>query len=232
MKRLGVITGLIREADCLSVIPADRRPLVRSSGARPARAYALSRELIGEGCQGLVSFGTAGGLKADLKPGTLVLAVSVVRDDGKVFQTSKPWLERMEKAVAGPGAVTGTVTGTAIAGSDTVAANPEAKRALAAKTSAVAVDMESHAVARAAEEAGVPFLVVRVVADSLERTLPEWILGTVGESGGTRPGAVLSGLAQHPWDLPALVGLAVDNRKAMAALRRVAGLSDPLFFFE
>lgn len=228
MKRLGVITGLIREADCLGVIPADRRPLVRSSGARPARAYALSRELIGEGCQGLVSFGTAGGLKADLKPGTLVLADSVVRDDGKVFQASKPWLERMEKAVAGPG----TVTGAAIAGSDTVAADPEAKRALAAKTSAVAVDMESHAVARAAEEAGVPFLVIRVIADSLERTLPEWILGTVGESGGTRPGAVLWGLARHPWDLPALVGLAGDNAKAMAALRRVAGLSGPLFFLE
>lgn len=228
MKRLGVITGLIREADCLGVIPADRRPLVRSSGARPARAYALSRELIGEGCQGLVSFGTAGGLKADLKPGTLVLAESVVRDDGKVFQVSKPWLERMEKAVTGPAAVTGA----AIAGSDTVAANPEAKRALAAKTSAVAVDMESHAVARAAEEAGVPFLVVRVIADSLQRTLPEWILGTVGESGGTRPGAVLSGLARHPWDLPALVGLAGDNAKAMAALRRVAGLSGGLFFLE
>lgn len=228
MKRLGVITGLIREADCLGVIPADRRPLVRSSGARPARAYALSRELIGEGCQGLVSFGTAGGLKADLKPGTLVLADKVVRDDGKVFQASKPWLERMEKAVDGPGAVTGA----AIAGSDTVVANPQAKRALAAKTSAVAVDMESHAVARAAEEAGVPFLVVRVVADSLERTLPEWILGTVGESGGTRYGAVLSGLARHPWDLPALVGLAGDNRKAMATLRRVAGLSGELFFLE
>lgn len=232
MKRLGVITGLIREADCLGVIPADRRPLVRSSGARPARAYALSRELIGEGCQGLVSFGTAGGLKADLKPGTLVLADSVVRDDGKVFQASKPWLERMEKAVTGAGPGTVTVTGAAIAGSDTVAADPEAKRALAAKTSAVAVDMESHAVARAAEEAGVPFLVVRVVADSLERTLPEWILGTVGESGGTRYGAVLWGLARHPWDLPALVGLAGDNAKAMAALRRVAGLSGPLFFLE
>ncbi len=201
---------------------------MRCSAARTARAYNQSLELIAEGCQGLVSFGTAGGLMPDLEPGALVLADSVVRDDGKVFQASKPWLERMEKAVDGLGAVTGA----AIAGSDTVVANPEAKRVLAAKTSAVAVDMESHAVARAAEEAGVPFLVVRVVADALGRTLPEWILGTVGESGGTRPGAVLSGLAQHPWDLPALVGLAGDNRKAMAALRRVAGRVGPLFCLE
>ena len=226
MKRLGVITGLTREADCLNVFPPARRPLVRCSAARTERAYNQSLELIAEGCQGLVSFGTAGGLMPSLEPGALVLADSVVRDDGKVFQASKPWLERMEKAVDG------AVTGAAIAGSDTVIGHPEAKRALAAKTSAVAVDMESHAVARAAEEAGVPFLVVRVVADSLERTLPEWILGTVGESGGTRYGAVLSGLARHPWDLPALVGLAGDNRKAMAALRRVAGLSGPLFFLE
>ncbi len=228
MKRLGVITGLTREADCLNVFPAARRPLVRCSAARTERAYNQSLDLIAEGCQGLVSFGTAGGLMPDLEPGALVLADSVVRDDGKVFQASKPWLERMEKAVDGLGAVTGA----AIAGSDTVVANPEAKRVLAAKTSAVAVDMESHAVARAAEQAGVPFLVVRVVADSLERTLPEWILGTVGESGGTRPGAVLSGLAQHPWDLPALVGLAGDNRKAMAALRRVTGRVGPLFCLE
>lgn len=212
----------------MNVFPPARRPLVRCSAARTERAYNQSLELIAEGCQGLVSFGTAGGLTPSLEPGALVLADSVVRDDGKVFQASKPWLERMEKAVDSLGAVTGA----AIAGSDTVVANPGAKRILAAKTSAIAVDMESHAVARAAEEAGVPFLVVRVVADPLGRTLPEWILGTVGESGGTRPGAVLSGLAQHPWDLPALVGLAGDNRKAMAALRRVAGRVGPLFCLE
>ncbi len=119
-----------------------------------------------------------------------------------------------------------------MAGSATIVATADAKHALGLETSAVAVDMESHAVGRAAEEGGVPFLVVRVVADPVSRAIPEWLLGSIGEDGGTRYGAVLSGLVGHPWDLPALIGLAGNNKKAMAALRRVAGLAGPLFRFQ
>src|SRR5581483_11281300 len=46
------------------------------------------------------------------------------------------------------------------------------KRALAARTGAIAVDMESAALGAAARQAGVPFLIVRTASDLAEEDLP------------------------------------------------------------
>jgi hypothetical protein len=52
-----------------------------------------------------------------------------------------------------------------------VAATPAEKRALA-RPLALAVDMESHPAARAAVDAGIPWLALRAIVDPLEATLP------------------------------------------------------------
>ena len=228
MKNLGVICGLTQEADCLGVFPTDQRPSVRCSGARTERALALARQLTAEGCRGLLSFGTAGGLTADLKPGAVVIPQSVAVDDGRVYETSEPWRDSVLRGLAGAE----TIDTRPMAGSDAVVATVIAKRALAVKTDAVAVDMESHAVALAAQEAGVPFLVIRAVADPVGRMIPGWVLGNITEAGDPRYGAILAGLLKNPWELPALIGLAGDNRKAIAALGRVAGHLGPSFGLE
>ena len=228
MKNLGVICGLTQEADCLDVFPTDQQPSVRCSGARTQRAFDLARQLTAEGCRGLLSFGTAGGLTADLKQGAVVIPQSVAVDAGRVYETSEPWRDSVLRGLAGAEAID-TRT---MAGSDAVVATVTAKRALAVKTDAVAVDMESHAVAQAAQEAGVPFLVIRAVADPVGRTIPDWVLGNITEAGDPRYGALLAGLLKNPWELPALIGLAGDNRKAIAALGRVAGHLGPSFGLE
>lgn len=227
MTRPGVITGLIREAQCLDVFPADRRPTVASSGARSDQAAALAREMIAGGCQGLVSFGTAGGLEAALGPGGVVIADRVAGPDGRVFETDSAWRGRALESLGGDGGVPATVA--TIAGADGVITTVGAKRALAQKTAAVACDMESHAAAAVAVEAGVLFLVVRVVADPLARAIPAWLPGRLTAAGAPDYGAVLAGLARRPWDVPVLIGLARDNARALARLRRVAGLLGPLF---
>jgi adenosylhomocysteine nucleosidase len=48
----------------------------------------------------------------------------------------------------------------------------EEKRALAAETGAIAVDMESAALAKVARDAAVPFAVVRAVSDRRDEDLP------------------------------------------------------------
>ncbi len=226
MGRPGVITGLAREADCLDVFPADQRPPVSIAAARPAKAAALAGEMIGNGCKALLSFGMAGGLSADLKAGDLVIASSVIASDGTVFETSGPWLEKVRSVIGGEGVTA------AIAGSERVVATSEAKRALAEQTGAVAVDMESHVVARAAADGGVAFLVIRAVADPVDRALPAWVLGNISDDGRPRTGAILAGLALRPWGLPALIGLKGDSDRALASLRRVAGRLGPSFGFE
>ena len=228
MKNLGVICGLTREADCLSVFPADQRPSVRCSGARSGRALDLARQLTAEGCYGLLSFGTAGGLIQDLKPGAIIVPQSISAADGRVYDTSETWRGGVLRGLAGGEAID-TRT---MAGSDVVIPTSAAKRAMAENTGAAAVDMESHAVAQAAQEAGVAFLVIRAVADPVGRTIPDWVLGNITEAGDPRYGAILAGLLKNPWDFPALMGLASDGKKAIDALGRVAGRLGPSFGLE
>ncbi len=227
MNHLGVITGLTREADCLDVFPDDQRPPVGIAAARPAKAAALAGEMISNGCKALLSFGMAGGLSADLKAGDVVIASCVRAPDGTVFETSVPWLEAVRTALGDEGAIVAS-----IAGSERAVATSEAKRALAEETGAVIVDMESHAVARAAAEGGAAFLAIRAVADPVDRAIPAWVLGHISENGTPGYGAVLAGLVTHPWDLPGLIRLKGDSGRALASLRRVAGRLGPSFGFE
>ena len=228
MNPLGVITGITREADCLTVFPADERPLVRCSGASSDRAHAMARELIAEGCRALLSFGTAGGLKPDSIPGTVIVADKVIEPGGRTFATSAPWCERLRKALEDGDAIRVAP----LAGSDSVAATVAAKRALGEDGSAIGVDMESHAVAAAADGAGIPFLAVRAIADPLGRAIPNWVLSGITEEGSVDHGAVIAGLLGNPWDLPALIGLAGESAKAIRSLRRVARRAGPFFGFE
>ncbi len=46
--------------------------------------------------------------------------------------------------------------------------------------------MESHAVAAVATERGLPFLVVRVVADPHDQEIPSWMPGLIDDSGHVR----------------------------------------------
>jgi len=229
LTRLGVITGLARETDCLDVFDAATRPLVRCAGARPERTERLARELVDAGCLGLLSFGIAGGLVDGMATGTVVVADGVVAPGGRVYPTSESWRRGlMEGLLAGLGAAAPLVA--PLAGVETVVATEAAKRALAAETSAVAVDMESHRAAAVADAAGLPFLVIRAVSDPVTRPIPAWLAGrSVAEDGTVRHGAVLLGLAARPWAFPALLGLRRDSARALAALRRVAGLAGPRF---
>jgi len=224
LRRLGVITGFSREADCLDAFPADLRPLVRCSGASSGRALTQARDLIASGCDALVSFGIAGGLRPDLEPGTVIIADSVIALDGQHIGTSKPWRDGLLAACGGTGMMVA-----AVAGSDRIVGEVAEKRALADGTGAAAVDMESHAVAAVAAEAGVPVLVVRAVADAATRRLPDWVAGCVAADGSRRWGAVATAVLRNPGDVGVLVALAGDSAKALKALRGVAGRAGPLF---
>lgn len=72
------------------------------------------------------------------------------------------------------------------------------KKALAEKHQAIAVDMESLAVAQVCRERGVRFLAVRVISDDLSADLPEEILSLVGSTGSVRFGAALGAMWKRP----------------------------------
>jgi adenosylhomocysteine nucleosidase len=111
-----------------------------------------------------------------------------------------------------------------IAGVETPLASVAAKAALYAATNAAAVDMESAIVARTAARHGLPFAILRAIADPAQRPLPPAALAAMRADGGVALGAVLGALAQSPGQLPDLVRLGLDTRRALSSLVRARAL--------
>jgi nucleoside phosphorylase len=102
----------------------------------------------------LVSFGLAGALAGDLEPGVLVTAREIVAEDGARLWAGEP--------LSVPGARTGV-----LCAAGRVVDDPGERRALAARTAADAVDMESAALAATGRLAGA----VKAISDTPARRL-------------------------------------------------------------
>jgi hypothetical protein len=96
--------------------------------------------------------------------------------------------------------------------------NPNTKGELHRRYQVGTVNMEDYWVARLAGAAKVPFLSVRAVLDTAGQRLPSNLLGLSSR----RPGWAAFGVAAHPWQLPALLGLPRSMRLAQASLARFA----------
>lgn len=230
MTRLGIITGLAFEAAILDrqfkeLDLATDRPDIRVVGADAARAGQAARDMIEAGVTALMSFGVAGALDPALSPGDLVIATRIIGPGDEIVMTDKSWTTQLTRLVKDQCNV---VTGD-LAGSDGTVTTPAAKYELFRATGAVAVDMESLAVARAAHESGLPFCAARAIADPAQREIPSWAPGAISPDGRTRPMAVLSGMFSRSGQISNLARLARESQAAKASLSRVALLGAPGF---
>lgn len=227
MSRIGVITGLAREAECFGALPKHGALSIRCAAGCSNRAMEIAGTLVSEGCLGLVSFGIAGGLEPSLDPGALVIVASVIGPDGSRTECDPKWRRRLINVLRGEL----SVVESDVFGSDRAVLLSQEKRRLHVETGAIAVDMESHAVAQVAAAHGLSFLAVRAIADPVSRDIPSWVPGLVGSDGRPRTPAVIAGIAANPLQLPALISLGVDSEKAFRTLRRVALSGGPLLQF-
>jgi adenosylhomocysteine nucleosidase len=181
-------------------------------------ATSLTRAMAA-GCGGIISFGVAGGLAPDLKPGTCVIG-SAILDGDEQRQTDMRWAQRLMRII--PGSVYGPIIGVR-----QPIANASEKRALHEETGALAVDMESHVVARAAARHGVPVAAIRVVVDPAERSIPRSALAGTRADGTIDPLGIIRSLMRYPRDVVGLVRMSFDARAARATLVRGSALLGP-----
>lgn len=231
MKRLGIVTALAPEAAIARRAKASgahetTAPIVHFAGPGPDRAQRAARTLIAEGSVALLSFGVSGGLDPTLLPGDVVLADRLIGPDQTVFGTAPEWRDRLLRA----GGDRLVMRIGDIAGVDQPVRHPRDKASLYRATGAMALDMESCAVARIAHDADIPFLVIRAIADPASRTIPEAAMRAMGPDGQTHPLKALRALLESPSEIWNFALLARDGRAAFAALRRVA-LLGPDFGF-
>lgn len=224
MGRLGIVTGLASEMACLVWPKSANAAEICCAAADSGQAERAAGRLLDQGCDSLLSFGMAGGLAPDLKPGAVIIPQWVLSAEGDAFSVDEHWRARLAGLLRAE-----TISGGDIVGSTELVASAAAKQQLRRQTWAAAVDMESLALGRVAHRAGIPFLVLRVIADPAHRAPPPWTMTTVGAEGCIRIPAALWALLRHPADLPTAMGLARDSRIALTALRRVAMSAGPLF---
>ncbi len=189
-------------------------------GGREDRLTALLHQAVAGGATGVISFGIAGGLRPGLMPGTIVIGTSVIHSSGRIYQADARWSDRLFEAL--PKAESGPVVG-----SSSIIANRDEKRALYLASGAFAADMESQVVAQIATEKGLPFAVLRVIADPATLSLPPAAINGLNPDGTPNIGGVLKSLATHPGQLWDIFRIAGATRRAMKGLLRSHRLLGP-----
>lgn len=144
--------------------------------------------------QWLLSVGFAGGLTDSLRVGDVVVANRIVPstmaapgdDDGLRIDIKMPSDEKQGLYIG------------RLATSEQIVHTVAAKQDLAARTGAIAVDMESLAVAEVCRERKVRFIAVRGISDDCSADLPSEVLSVLGGTGSIRAGAVVGALWKRP----------------------------------
>ncbi len=181
--------------------------LVRSGMGCDSAKLALA-EIAGKyDLECVISIGYAGALDPALQVGELVVADQVVYD-----VTSKTYSLDEELIGAMPEAHRGTL----LTVGEVVATPPE-KKALREKYSAVAVDMETSALAEEAEARHLPFASVRAITDTANQELID-CSHLVAEDGDVSKFKAGWHILTHPGDLKGMIELGQHAKIATANL--------------
>src|SRR5262249_27413590 len=145
------------------------------------------------GC--LVSFGIAGGLAPGLRSGTVIVSGEVVSEECRwVIEPSIR--RRLSEFARSIGAIEGPVFG-----ASSILATQTDKRRAWATTQALAVDLESEIIARTATALGIPFVVLRSIADTAGRDLPPASLLPLTADGKADLLKVFSAVLRRPFQI-------------------------------
>lgn len=211
LNKVGIVCALASEARHLR--PTDGT-LVMTTGMGSSAASEGARALVSAGVEALASWGMAGGLDPSLQAGAILLPGEVLGPDGRVHPCDAGWRTRLSPRLEAQ-------SGRLVTCARSVG-SVEAKAELFRTTGAVAVDMESAAVAEVAEQHGLPFLAVRVVVDSAADVLPRAVTAAADNEGHLQIWRLIGALALAPNELAPLIRLAQRYRAANRSLATIA----------
>jgi adenosylhomocysteine nucleosidase len=187
------------------------------AGAGSENAAAAANMLVKQGATKLISWGCAAGLASNIKPGVLIVADRCVCADKLVVKPDKSWLQHTFDVLADQKPQSG-----AIAESDKVVITHQDKLELGIARDAIALDMESAAIARVAKANRLPFLVIRAIADPQAMDLPQAVVNALDGDGQVILIKLLGYLLLHPGEIPRLIKLGCHFKAAKDSLKQAA----------
>ena len=222
---LGIVCALPTEAKTLTrttitmgtVLPLSEGVWLTVSGIGAQRAQVGARLLLEQGAGALLSWGSAGALDDTLCMGDLLLPQRILATDAQEWPISSTWQKLLCRKLA----TRITPHLGSLAESTRVLRTPLQRQTLAASCGAIAVDMESAAIARFAHQNRMPFLAIRAVSDTTRMILPESLLNAIGPLGELPVQAVLAQVIFKPQHWMRIAKLAQGMYAAKRTLRQV-----------
>jgi adenosylhomocysteine nucleosidase len=230
---LGIVAALQTEARCLGSLPLTASGLVQLStstflciaGMGAKQAQVAAEVLMAENVSALLSWGCAGALHSKLSPGSLIVPKIVIYPEKGVFSVDKDWHNRLLTRLANQLEI---FTEPLVQSTSTLRNRAE-KLDFFEQNQAIAVDMESASVAKAAVEADLPFMAIRAIADPFEQNIPPSVIRAISQRGRLQPFHLLANLARRPADLLILNQLRRNFNAARNTLTTVASLVEENF---
>lgn len=201
----------------------NRDVLVVTGGIGPRRTRETVSRFVTEPFSAVLSIGCAGALVPGLTTGQLILAPNIhlqpTKDGERLeqFSVDDELLARMQRAAERVGL---PVAAGSLFTSPKVLFTPEEKATQGKRTGAIAVEMESGVHAAFAAERQLPFLVMRVILDGVDMTIPAVARLTTPE-GEVRYVRAVTYLATHPQHFSALMAIKRARETAAQSLARL-----------
>lgn len=234
--KIGIVAALPQETKTL--LPAAVKPLqtyslganawVIAAGAGADNAARAAQWLLANGAEALLSWGLASGLNPALPACSVLLPqrIKVDRDSrlpGKppslqYLTVDKNWrralLDRLQAEFS--------PCSEDMLHCDHGVGGKQAKQDFHRQSAVCATDSCSAAVGWVARQAGVPFAVIRVVADPGSMSFPQVLPRVINANGRISLAKLLPALVLRPQDGGLLLKLALHSRAGLATLRRLA----------
>ncbi len=226
MSKIGVIAALPVEARCLYpekldiASPAEIHSdiFLCLSGIGTESAYTAIEQLLSLEIDALVSWGVAGALDPSLKAGDLLIADSVIISD-KNFQTSSDWLVNIKNYFLN---ISLNPVIAPIASIDAMSITNNDKTLLHNNTGALAVDMESAAIADISSKHNLDFIVIRAIADEIDTPIPEVVTKYTNALGQPDFIPFVISCLKNPRQIKELIKLAKCYNKSIKTLKHCA----------
>jgi adenosylhomocysteine nucleosidase len=225
----GIVVALREELPTLTqqrlvkgqVSKLNETTLITYSGAGDNNARAAANLLLSSGSTQLISWGCACALSPQLKSGDLVLATAILSLDNPPITINNAWHNTVNNLLADKL----VVHHGELLSSKVLINTCSEKQHLFENTKAIALDMESYAIAEVAQNNNLPFLAIRVIADTAIMDLPKAVSYSLNSDGEVQLLKLLSYLLKRPSEIEQLIKLGNSFSRAKKSLKLIAKLN-------